>query len=96
MDTVYNESNKARIVELVRDADIFFCEAPFLAEEEDRAQERCHLTSKQAGLLAREARVRQLHVFHFSGRHTLHTEQLVREAEDAFRKPVDRKMGKAV
>ena len=96
VDTVYNESNKARIVDLVRDADLFFCEAPFLAEEEGRALERCHLTSKQAGLLAREARVRQLHVFHFSGRHTLHTQQLVREAEDAFREPVDHKTGKAV
>ena len=84
VDTVYNESNNVRIVELIRDADLFFCESPFLAEEEDRARERCHLTARQAGLLAREAGVRRLQVFHFSAKHTFNTDQLVREAEEAF------------
>ena len=85
VDTVYNESNKARIVDLVREADIFFCESPFLAEEEERGLERCHLTSRQAGLIASEANVKKLNVFHFSSRHTFRTEQLVQEAEEAFR-----------
>lgn len=85
VDTVYNESNKGRIVDLIRDADVFFCESPFLAEEEERARERCHLTSRQAGLLAREAGVKDLRVFHFSPKHTFHKEQLYREADEAFR-----------
>lgn len=91
VDTVYNQPNKARIVNLVREADIFFCESPFLAEEEDRGLERCHLTARQAGLIAREANVKQLKVFHFSGRHSFRTEQLVQEAEDAFRQKSSQK-----
>ena len=86
VDTVYNEANKTRIVDLVRESDIFFCESPFLAEEEARGLERQHLTSRQAGIVAREAGVKKLNVFHFSGRHTFRTEQLVQEAEEAFRK----------
>jgi ribonuclease Z len=86
VDTVYNEANKARIVDLVWESDIFFCESPFLAEEEARGLERHHLTSRQAGIIAREAGVKKLNVFHFSGRHTFRTEQLVQEAEEAFRK----------
>ena len=84
VDTVYNESNKRDIVDLVKDSDIFFCESPFLAEEEARGQERYHLTARQAGLIAREANVKKLNVFHFSGRHTFRTEQLIQEAENAF------------
>jgi ribonuclease Z len=85
VDTVYNEANKTRIVDLVRESDIFFCESPFLAEEEARGLERHHLTSRQAGVIAREAEVKKLNVFHFSGRHTFRTEQIIQEAEEAFR-----------
>ncbi len=84
-DTVYNEENSERIVNLVRGADRFFCESPFLAEETERARDRCHLTSEQAGLLARRAAVRNLHVFHFSSRHTHQTKQLIQEALSAYR-----------
>ena len=85
VDTIYNEANKRRIVDLARGSDIFFCESPFLAEEEARGQERFHLTSRQAGIIAREAEVKKLNVFHFSGRHTFRTEQLIQEADEAFR-----------
>ncbi|MBI4600247.1 ribonuclease Z [Candidatus Uhrbacteria bacterium] len=85
VDTVYNERNNRRIVELVRDADVFYCESPFIAEETERGRERCHLTSRQAGLLAREAGVKQLRTFHFSAKHSVRTGQLYREAEEAFR-----------
>ncbi|MFQ5671483.1 MAG: ribonuclease Z [Nitrospinales bacterium] len=86
-DTVFNKENSARIVELVRGADRFFCESPFLAEEEERGRERCHLTSKQAGTLAKMAAVKNLTVFHFSAKHTHRREQLYREAKEAFKAP---------
>ena len=85
VDTVYNERNKSRIVDLVQGADLFFCESPFLAEEEKRGLERCHLTSRQAGLLAGEADVGQLRTFHFSPKHTGRKVQLQQEAQDAFK-----------
>ncbi|MBC8284450.1 MAG: ribonuclease Z [Nitrospinae bacterium] len=84
VDTIYNERNKKKIVDLVQSADIFFCESPFLADEEARGQERFHLTSHQAGMLARGACARELRVFHFSRRHMLHRERFYREAENAF------------
>ncbi len=87
VDTVFNEANNARIVRLVEGADVFFCESPFVAEEEERARDRCHLTSRQAGLLARQAGVKQLTVFHFSAKHTHQTDLLYRQAEEAFRGP---------
>ena len=44
-----------RIVELARDADVFFCESLFLDEDRDQALKRHHLTARQAGTLARLA-----------------------------------------
>jgi len=85
VDTVYNEQNKRKIIDLIHSADIFFCESPFLADEAARGLERHHLTSRQAGIIAREAKVKKLNVFHFSGRHTLRPEQIIQEAGDAFR-----------
>jgi ribonuclease Z len=84
VDTVFNDRNKKKIVDLVNSADIFFCEAPFLADEEERGQARYHLTSRQAGILAREAGVKELQVFHFSSRHKNCREQFYNEAQEAF------------
>lgn len=84
VDTIYNETNSKKIIKLIKSADIFFCESPFLADEEARGQERFHLTSHQAGTLAREACVKQLQVFHFSSRHRDCREQFYNEAEIAF------------
>ena len=85
VDTVYSDTNKAKIVALVRDADCFFCESPFLADEAERGRERCHLTTRQAGLLAREAGVKELKVFHFSSKHSHCRDQFYRESDEAFR-----------
>jgi len=84
VDTVFNDRNRKKIVELVESADVFFCESPFLADEEERGQARFHLTSRQAGTLAREAGVKQLQVFHFSSRHKDCREQFYNEALEAF------------
>jgi ribonuclease Z len=84
VDTVFNDRNRKKIVDLVDSADIFFCESPFLADEKERGQARYHLTSRQAGTLAREAGVKQLQVFHFSSRHKDCREQFYNEAQEAF------------
>ncbi len=84
-DTVYTPENARRIVDLIHEADLLFCESPFTAEEEDRARDRRHLTTRQAGLLAKAAGVKQLHTFHYSKRHSHQTDLLVREAGEAFR-----------
>lgn len=84
VDTIFSPQNAARIVALARDADVFYCESPFLDEDIDQATRRYHLTARQAGALARAARVRRLNVFHFSPRYEGRYGQLVAEAHDEF------------
>jgi len=84
VDARFDEENGARIVELARGADVFYCEAPYLERDAGKAQERFHLTARQAGLLARQAGVRDLVVFHFSPRYTGQGDLLYREAREEF------------
>jgi ribonuclease Z len=83
-DVSYSTANAAAIVDLARGADVLFIETAFVHEEERRAAEKRHLTSRQAGLLAREAGVKRLVPFHFSPKHQDDEELLIREALEAF------------
>ncbi len=84
VDTLYSPANAARIAELAYGADLFFCESPFLTEDEHQATKRYHLTARQAGLLGRAACAKKLVVFHFSPRYAGQTERIYREAQEAF------------
>jgi len=84
VDTIFSPDNAERIVALARDADVFFCESPFLDEDIDQATRRYHLTARQAGALARAAHVRRLNVFHFSPRYDGRYGLIVQEAQDEF------------
>jgi len=83
-DAAFSAENSRRIVELARGADIFFCEAVFSDRDRARAEQRRHLTAGQAGLLAREAGVRRLVLFHFSPKYHSRVETLYLEAREAF------------
>ncbi len=85
VDTIFTPENASRIATLAQDADLFFCESPFLNEDEDQATRRYHLTARQAGILGRMAQARKLVVFHFSPRYSGQAERIYREAQDAFR-----------
>lgn len=84
VDARYDEDNEAKILSLAQNADIFYCESPYLDVDAEKAGDRYHLTARQAGLMARKARVRDLVVFHFSPRYTGQGEALEREAREAF------------
>jgi ribonuclease Z len=84
-DCRYTPENARKIIQLARGADHFFCEAAFLDKERNRAEERAHLTARQAGELARKAGAQKLHIFHFSPRYEKEADLLYREAEEAFR-----------
>jgi ribonuclease Z len=84
VDARYDEENEAKIVELAKGADVFYCEAPYMDRDADKAAERYHLTARQAGLMARKAGVRELVVFHFSPRYTGMGEEIRKEARVAF------------
>jgi ribonuclease Z len=85
VDVRSHEENAARIEQLVSGADVLFIECAFLEADAAHAIQKNHLTARQAGLLARRARVRRLVPCHFSTRYTGRGDALLEEAENAFR-----------
>ncbi|MFH1076039.1 MAG: ribonuclease Z [Pseudomonadota bacterium] len=83
-DMRYTSDNIEKAVQLARDADILFIESSFLHSEKELAYEKYHLTARQAGLIARDAGVKELRIFHFSPRYTGMSELLFQEAHEAF------------
>lgn len=84
VDVAYHEQNAQRIIELVQGSDALYIEAFFLEEDAELGVRKCHLTATQAGLLARQAAVKQMIPIQFSPRYQ-DREQLVRqEARAAF------------
>ena len=84
-DCRFSGENARRIIQLADGADLFFCEAGFPDRDRERAEERGHLTARQAGELARQAKVKKLRLFHFSPRYEKEANLLIHEAEEAFR-----------
>lgn len=78
-------SNIEKIVDFARDADQLFIEAAFLDADRRLAEEKCHLTARQAGHLAGRAGARQYAVFHFSPRYTEREKEITEEAQHAYR-----------
>ena len=83
-DVTYSQSNRKRIVALVKESDHLFIEAVFLERDREIAERKHHLTARQAGHLAGTSQVRQMTVFHFSPRYTGMEAQLREEAGAAY------------
>lgn len=81
---VVDTSENDNIVDLAKKSDLFICEATFLNELKEKANERGHLTAKQAGALAKEAKVKKLIITHFSQRYPV-SKPLVNEARGNFK-----------
>lgn len=64
-DTRYDEN----ILKYITNCDIMYHETTYLQEDEEKAQNRYHSTSKQAALLAQKAKVGSLLIGHFSSRY---------------------------
>lgn len=84
VDVAYTPANVRRIAALVAEADILFIEAVFAAADAARAADRAHLTTAQAGEIARRARAKRIAPFHFSPRYAGEADRLLREVEQAF------------
>jgi ribonuclease Z len=83
-DLRHTSDNIERVLRLAADVDLLVCEAPFLHEDEPLARERCHLTARQCGEIARAAGARRLAPFHFSPRYHGREHELLAEAGEAF------------
>ena len=64
-DTVY----KPDIIPIIKNADLLYHEATFLADREDLAKKTKHTTSKQAAQIAKDAAINKLVLGHYSGRY---------------------------
>jgi len=82
MDTVYNP----KIEKFAIDADLMICEATYSSDKEDLAKEYMHLTTKQACLIAKKAKVKELFLTHFSQRQGENSKKILKEARHIFRK----------
>lgn len=69
-DVAWHEDNVARIIDLARNADLLYIEAAFMERDADHARRKFHLTSRQAGKIARAANVGCVIPLHFSPRYT--------------------------
>lgn len=83
-DLRFGEPNARRVLDLARNADLFFCEAVFLHEHADTADVAHHLTARQAGSLAARAGARRFVPFHFSRRYQDDYGRIAAEAEAGF------------
>jgi ribonuclease Z len=83
-DVADTAANREAIIELVRNADLLFIEAPFASSDTALAAERAHLTTTAAGEIARQAGARRVEPFHFSSRYSGEEARLLDEVQAAF------------
>ena len=83
-DIIGSPENYKKVVQLAEGADHLFIEAAFLDRDRETAHKKYHLTAKEAGELAKKARVNQLTLFHFSPRYNQQEADIQREALEAF------------
>ncbi len=81
LDTIDNK----RIIPFVKDADLLICESSFSSELKQLAKEHLHLTSEQAGLIAKKAKVKELILTHISQRYENNTKELLKDAKNNFK-----------
>jgi len=86
MDSSPTESNFEKIANFVVDADSLYIEAYFIHEDLEHARKRNHLTARLSGLISKKARVKNLHLLHFSPRYKDRAEDIINEAYEGFRR----------
>lgn len=80
-DTQYLPS----IAKEVLGSDLLICEGMFDESFKDQAKEKKHMTSSQAGIIARDAAVKKMALIHYSPRYTdKELELLLKEAQENF------------
>jgi ribonuclease Z len=81
LDTKFNDD----AIKFAKDSDILISESTFADDEKDLAEQDCHLTAKQAALIARKSRSKSLCLVHISDRHEPSFNIIEKEAKSVFK-----------
>ncbi len=84
LDTNMNKN----IVPFVKDSDLLVCESSFHSELTDKAREHLHLTSNQAGEIAKKSKSKKLVLTHISQRYEKETKKILDDAKKHFKNSV--------
>ncbi len=79
----------APLVNAAMESDLLVHESTFSDDEQERAVETRHSTAREAGRVAREARVKRLILTHLSSRHDVDPSRLLAQAREEFSGPVE-------
>ena len=82
MDTKTNK----RIVGFAKDSDLLICESSYDESLKKTADEHLHMTSKQAGEIAKKSKSKKLILTHISQRYEKDLKKLLAEAKKVFKK----------
>lgn len=74
---------KPSIVPIIESVNLLYHEATFLSDREDLAKKTKHSTAKQAAIIAKDAKVNQLVIGHYSSRYS-NIEDFKEEANEVF------------
>ncbi len=81
LDTLNNDG----IISFVKNSDLLICEASFSSSENDKASEHLHLTSEQAGKIAKESNSKKLILTHISQRYEKNLKKFEQDAKKVFK-----------
>jgi len=81
VDTKYNKN----LIEFAKEANLLITESTFSAELEKEAEAKMHLTSKQAGEIAKKSKSKKLALVHLSARYEANTKLILEEAKKMFK-----------
>ncbi len=81
-DTAFNNN----AIKLARDSDLLICESTYSENEKELAKEYKHLTAKEAGKIAKKAKIKKLILTHISQRYENKEKILLNEAKKEFKK----------
>jgi len=81
LDTNFNN----KIADFVKDSDLLISESTYASDLTQRAKDYNHLTAKQAGEIAKKAKVKKLILTHISQRYENDTKKILNDAKKVFK-----------
>lgn len=82
---ILDTSMSDNTIKAAKDSDILICEANYTKDEEQRAEDRDHLTAEQAASIAKKAKAKSLYLTHLSQRYEHNPQLIEKEAKKVFK-----------